>query len=89
MSITKESVEELIKEYGGDEKNSGTTEVQIAILTDKIRNITDHLKGNKKDNSSRRGLIIQVAKRRKLLNYIKKDDIARYKSIIEKLNIRK
>ncbi len=89
MSITKERVEELVKEYGGDEKNSGTAEVQIAILTEKIRNITDHLKGNKKDNSSRRGLIIQVAKRRKLLNYIKKDDIARYKSIIEKLNIRK
>ena len=89
MSITKERVEELIKEFGLNENNSGTAEVQVSILTERIRNITEHLKENKKDNSSRRGLIIQVAKRRKLLNYIKRNNFKVYKSIIEKLNIRK
>lgn len=88
MSITKERVEELVKEFGGD-NNTGSTEVQIAIITDKIRNITEHLKVNKKDNSGRRGLIVLVSQRRKLLNYIKKSSAARYKEIIEKLNIRK
>ncbi|MBT5956788.1 MAG: 30S ribosomal protein S15 [Candidatus Marinimicrobia bacterium] len=89
MSITKERVEELVKEFGGDDKNTGAPEVQIAITTDKIRNITEHLKINKKDHSGRRGLIILVAQRRKLLNYVKKTGVSRYKEIIEKLNIRK
>jgi small subunit ribosomal protein S15 len=89
MSITKERVEELVKEFGGDGKNTGTSEVQIAIATDKIRNITEHLKVNKKDHSGRRGLIVLVSQRRKLLNYIKKSSVTRYKVIIEKLNIRK
>jgi small subunit ribosomal protein S15 len=89
MSITKERVEELVKEFGGDDKNTGSPEVQIAITTDKIRNITEHLKSNKKDHSGRRGLIVLVSQRRKLLNYVKKSGIGRYKEIIEKLNIRK
>ena len=89
MSITKERVEELVKEFSGDDKNTGSSEVQIAIITEKIRNITEHLKINKKDNSGRRGLIVLVSQRRKLLNYIKKNSAVRYKSIIEKLNIRK
>ncbi len=89
MSITKERVEELVKEFGGDGKNTGTSEVQIAITTDKIRNITEHLKVNKKDHSGRRGLIVLVSQRRKLLNYVKKSSVTRYKAIIEKLNIRK
>ncbi|MBC8310958.1 MAG: 30S ribosomal protein S15 [Candidatus Marinimicrobia bacterium] len=89
MSITKERVEELVKEFGGDDKNTGSPEVQIAITTDKIRNITEHLKTNKKDHSGRRGLIVLVSQRRKLLNYVKKSGIGRYKEIIEKLNIRK
>ena len=89
MSITKERVEELVKEFGGDGKNTGTSEVQIAITTDKIRNITEHLKVNNKDHSGRRGLIVLVSQRRKLLNYIKKSSVTRYKAIIEKLNIRK
>ena len=89
MSITKERVEELVKEFSGDDKNTGSPEVQIAIITDKIRNITEHLKENKKDNSGRRGLIVLVSQRRKLLNYIKKSSVTQYKSIIEKLNIRK
>ena len=89
MSITKERVEELVKEFSGDGKNTGTSEVQIAIATDKIRNITEHLKVNKKDHSGRRGLIALVSQRRKLLNYVKKTSVTRYKAIVEKLNIRK
>ena len=89
MSITKERVEELVKEFSGDDKNTGSPEVQIAIMTEKIRNITEHLKANKKDNSGRRGLIVMVSQRRKLLNYVKKSSVTRYKAIIEKLNIRK
>ena len=89
MSISKERVEELVKEFGGTEKNTGLPEVQVAIITDKIRSITEHLKSNKKDNSGRRGLIMLVSQRRKLLNYIKKEDVSNYKSLIEKLNIRK
>ena len=73
----------------GDYKNTGSPEVQIAIITDKIRNITEHLKINKKDNSGRRGLIVLVSQRRKLLNYIKKSSVTQYKAIIEKLKIRK
>ena len=89
MSVTKERVEELVVEFGGDEKNTGSPEVQIAIITNKIRNITEHLKANKKDNSGRRGLILLVSQRRKLLNYVKKSGVGRYRTIIEKLNIRK
>ena len=89
MSISKERVEELVKEFGGNEKNTGLPEVQVAIITDKIRSITEHLKNNKKDNSGRRGLIMLVSQRRKLLSYVKKEDAANYKTLIEKLNIRK
>ena len=89
MSISKEKTQELIKEYNSDNLNTGKTEGQIAILTERINNITDHLKTNKKDNSSRRGLIILVSKRRKLLNYMKKNNKTNYKPLIEKLGIRK
>lgn len=89
MSITKERVEELVKEFGGDDKDTGSPEVQIAIITDKIRNITEHLKLNKKDHSGRRGLILLVSQRRRLLSYVKKTGPGRYKTIIDKLNIRK
>jgi small subunit ribosomal protein S15 len=89
MSITAEKTKELIAEYGGSNKNTGATEAQIAILTERIRNITDHLKTNKKDHSGRRGLIILVAKRRRLLNYLKKGSIQSYVDLIAKLGIRK
>ena len=89
MSISKQKTQELIKEYNSDNLNTGKTEGQIAILTERINNITDHLKVNKKDNSSRRGLIILVSKRRKLLNYLKKNDKTNYRPLIEKLGIRK
>jgi len=89
MSISKQKTQELIKEYNSDNLNTGKTEGQIAILTERINNITDHLKVNKKDNSSRRGLIILVSKRRKLLNYLKKNNKTNYRPLIEKLGIRK
>ncbi len=89
MSVTKEKVEELTKEFGKKENDTGSTETQIAVLTERIRNITSHLKNNKKDHSGRRGLVILVSKRRKLLNYLRREDINSYKNILEKLNIRK
>ena len=89
MSVTKEKVEELTKEFGKKENDTGSTETQIAVLTERIKNITSHLKNNKKDHSGRRGLVILVSKRRKLLNYLQREDINSYKNILEKLNIRK
>ena len=89
MSVTKEKVEELTKEFGKKEDDTGSTETQIAVLTERIKNITSHLKNNKKDHSGRRGLVILVAKRRKLLNYLRRTDVNSYKNILEKLNIRK
>ena len=89
MSVTKEKVEEIIKEFGKKENNTGSSETQIAVLTERIKNITSHLKNNKKDHSGRRGLVILVSKRRKLLNYLRRTNVNSYKSILEKLNIRK
>ena len=89
MPISKEEKQEIVKKFGNNDQDTGSPEVQIAIITDKIRNITEHLKGNKKDSSGRRGLIVLVSQRRKFLNYIKKSSGVRYKEIIEKLNIRK
>ena len=89
MSVTKEKVEELTKEFGKKENDTGSTETQIAVLTERIKNITSHLKNNKKDHSGRRGLVILVSKRRKLLTYLRRTDVNSSKSILEKLNIRK
>ena len=89
MSVTKEKVEELTKEFGKKENDTGMTETQIAVLTERIKNITSHLKNNKKDHSSRRGLVILVSKRRKLLNYLRKTNFNDYKNILEQLKIRK
>ena len=89
MSVAKEKVEELTKEFGKKENDTGMTETQIAVLTERIKNITSHLKNNKKDHSGRRGLVILVSKRRKLLNYLRRTNSNSYKSILEKLNIRK
>ncbi len=86
---TKERKEELIKEYGKSEGDTGSVEVQVAILTDRIRTLTEHLKVNKKDHHSRRGLLKMVGKRRRLLAYLKKKDIERYRSLIERLGLRK
>ena len=89
MSVTKEKVEELTKEFGKKENDTGSTETQIAVLTERIKNITSHLKNNKKDHRGRRGLVILVSKRSKLLNYLRRTNVNSYKSILEKLNIRK
>jgi len=89
MSITKEKTAELVKEYGSNDKDSGSSEAQIAILTERINTITGHLKSNKKDHSGRRGLIAMVSRRRKLLDYVRKQNNDNYLSIIKKLDIRK
>ncbi|MCC6109033.1 MAG: 30S ribosomal protein S15 [Denitrobacterium sp.] len=88
MSISKERVAELIKEYGKNEQDSGSAEVQVAILTERIKNLTEHLKSHKKDNHSRRGLMMLIGKRRGLLKYIKNRDINEYRELIKKLGIR-
>ena len=87
--ITKEKKAEIIAQYGRKEGDTGSPEVQIAILTERIRELTEHLKTNTHDHHSRRGLLKMVGKRRGLLDYLKDKDIERYRSIIEKLGIRK
>ena len=89
MSITKEKTVKLIKKYGQNEKDTGSSAAQVSILTERINNITDHLRENKKDHSGRRGLLIMVSKRRKLLNYIKKNNMNDYIELIKDLKIRK
>lgn len=89
MAITKERKEEIVEEFGGSVENTGSTEAQIAILTERINDLTGHLKGNKQDHHSRRGLLKLVGKRRDLLNYQKKKDIETYRELINKLDIRK
>ena len=87
-SITKERSAELIKEYGKGEGDSGSAEVQVAILSERIKNLTAHLKEHKKDHHTRRGLMMLIGKRRSLLKYIKNRDIEGYRSLIKKLGIR-
>ena len=87
--ITKEEKQRVIAEYATQEGDTGSPEVQIAILTHRINSLTEHLKVNKKDHHSRRGLLKMVGHRRNLLNYLINVDIARYRSIIDRLNIRK
>ena len=87
--MTKERKEEIIKTFATHEGDTGSPEVQIAILTRRINDLTEHLKVHKKDHHSRRGLLKMVGHRRNLLNYLKKKDINRYRAIIEKLGIRK
>ncbi|GAA4768019.1 30S ribosomal protein S15 [Stakelama sediminis] len=89
MSITQERKEALIKEHGRADGDTGSTEVQVAILTERIANLTEHFKTHAKDNHSRRGLLMLVNKRRSLLNYLKKTDAGRYSDLIAKLGLRK
>ena len=89
MAVTKERKAELVKEFGKDAKNTGSTEVQIAILTEEINELTEHLKNHIHDFHSKRGLLMKVGKRRSLLDYLKKTDIKSYRVVIEKLGIRK
>ena len=87
-SISKERTAELIAEYGKNAQDSGSAEVQVAILTERIRNLTEHLKEHPKDHHTRRGLPMLVGKRRRLLVYIKNRDILEYRELIKKLGIR-
>ncbi|WP_019644928.1 30S ribosomal protein S15 [Novispirillum itersonii] len=89
MSITAARKQELIKEYAVKEGDTGSPEVQVAILSERIRNLTEHFKDHKKDNHSRRGLLIMVGQRRRLLDYLKKKDQKRYETLIERLGLRK
>lgn len=87
--MTKERKTEIIKNFGRDERDTGSSEVQIALLTERINELTEHLKVHKKDNHSRRGLLQMVGKRRNLLNYLSKNDLPKYREVVEKLNLRK
>ena len=89
MSITQERKAELIKEFGKSDNDSGSAAVQVAILSERIRNLTEHLKSHKKDFGSRRGLLSMVGQRRSLLDYIKAGNQDAYKSLIEKLGLRR
>jgi small subunit ribosomal protein S15 len=89
MSITVEEKARLIKEYATKEGDTGSPEVQVAILSSRIATLTEHFKGHKKDNHSRRGLLMMVAQRRKLLDYVKSKDEARYASMISRLGLRR
>ena len=87
--ISKEAKAQIIGKYKRDEKDTGSPEVQIALLTERINELTEHLKIHKKDNHSRRGLLIMVGKRKRLLRYLESKDVERYRDLIAKLNIRK
>ena len=89
MSITAERKQELIKEHGRGKDDTGSPEVQVAILTDRIQTLTEHFKTHAKDNHSRRGLLMMVNKRRSLLDFLKREDVQRYTDLIGKLGLRK
>lgn len=87
--ISKEKKAEIIKEFGRTPEDTGSPEVQIAILTERIRELTEHLKENKKDHHSRRGMLKMIGQRRNLLAYLQKKDLEGYRALIEKLGLRK
>ncbi|MCT7374543.1 30S ribosomal protein S15 [Chelativorans sp. EGI FJ00035] len=89
MSITAERKQELLKEFATANGDTGSPEVQVAILTERIINLTEHFKDHKKDNHSRRGLLKLVSQRRRLLDYVKRKDEGRYKTLIERLGLRR
>jgi len=89
MSITPERKAALVLEYATHEGDTGSPEVQVAVLSERIANLTEHFKTHKKDNHSRRGLLMMVSQRRRLLDYVKSRDVARYTSLIGRLGLRK
>ena len=89
MTITPERKQEVMKEYGANTTDTGSPEVQVAVLSERIYNLTDHFKSHVKDNHSRRGLIRMVSTRRKLLDYIKSKDAKRYEALIGRLGLRR
>jgi small subunit ribosomal protein S15 len=89
MSITVERKQELIKEYGDGGKNTGAPEVQVALLSERIKNLTEHLQSHEKDYHSRRGLLVMVGQRRRLLDYLKRTNATGYQEIIDRLGLRR
>jgi small subunit ribosomal protein S15 len=89
MALTKERKQEITKNYGKNENDTGNTDVQVALLTDRINGLTEHLKINKKDHHTRYGLLKLVGQRRSLLDYLAREDVQHYRELIKKLNIRK
>ncbi|MCB0552636.1 MAG: 30S ribosomal protein S15 [Phaeodactylibacter sp.] len=89
MYLPKEKKEEIFKEFGGSEKNTGSTEAQVALFTYRIQSLSEHLKSNHKDHSCRRALLAMVGKRKRLLQYLQHTDLEKYRALIEKLGIRK
>ena len=89
MSITADRKQELLKEFATKEGDNGSPEVQVAVLTERIKNLTEHFKDHKKDNHSRRGLLALVSQRRRLLDYVRTKDESRYQTLISKLGIRR
>ena len=89
MSITTDRKAELINEYAQKDGDTGSPEIQVAILSERIMNLTDHLKTHKKDFHSRRGLLVMVGQRRRLLDYVKRKDSARYEDLIKRLGLRR
>ncbi|MCB9035132.1 MAG: 30S ribosomal protein S15 [Lewinellaceae bacterium] len=87
--LTKEKKEEIFKEYGGSEKNTGSTEGQIALFTYRVQQMSEHLKANPKDHSCRKALLSLVGKRKRLLGYLQQTDLQKYRELIDKLGIRK
>jgi small subunit ribosomal protein S15 len=88
MSLTQERKQELMSEHQRHATDTGSADLQVAMLTDRVNQLTVHLKENKSDHASRRGLLIMISKRKRLLNYIKREDLARYQALIAKLGIR-
>ena len=89
MALTKDEKAKIIKDFAKNEKDCGSAEVQIAILTHEINNLTDHMKEHKHDYHSNRGLLMKVGRRKKLLSYLKDNDVVSYRKVIKKLNLRK
>jgi small subunit ribosomal protein S15 len=89
MTVTQERKQELVARFGSGENDTGRTEVQVALLTERINDLTEHLRTHKKDHHSRRGLLMLVGKRRRLLNYLQRSDVDRYRALIADLNLRR
>ncbi len=89
MSLTLEKKRELVERFGASDSDTGKTEVQIALLTERINQLTEHLRAHRKDHHSRRGLLMLVGRRRRLLNYLQRDDLERYRALVRELGLRK
>ncbi|MEX2194848.1 MAG: 30S ribosomal protein S15 [Thermoleophilaceae bacterium] len=89
MSVTAEKKQEIVQRFGRDDRDTGSTEVQIALLTERINHLTEHLRDHKKDHYSRRGLLMLVGQRRRFLQYLQRKDLDRYRSLIAELGLRR